>query len=82
MQINVRLSSDLSRALGQPRVNVTVAESATVADLIAALIASHPQDEDALSRAVVMAGGRHLGPNQRLEHHRDVALLTPIAGGC
>ena len=82
MQVNVRLSSDLSRALGQPRVSATVAESATVADLIAALIASHPQDEAAISRAVVMVGGRHLGPNQHLESNRDVALLTPIAGGC
>jgi len=81
MQISVRLSGDLARAVGRPRVNVTIAEPATAADLIAALVAAHPQEESALTRAVVMVGGRHAGPNQPLESNRNMALLTPIAGG-
>ena len=81
MQINVRLSGDLARAVGRPRVIVTVAEPATVRDLIAALVVAHPQDEAAFTGAVAMVGGRHVGPNQPLEPNRDVALLTPIAGG-
>lgn len=81
MQISVRLSGDIARAVGRPRIVVTLAEPATVADLIAALVAVHPQNEAALTRAVVMVGGRHVGSNQLLESNRDVALLTPIAGG-
>ncbi len=81
MQISVRLSSDLARAVGRPRVDVIVAEPATIADLITALIAAYPQQERAFTGAVAMVGGRHAGPDQPLESDRDVALLTPIAGG-
>ncbi len=82
MQINVRLSGDLARTMGRPRVTVTVAEPAIVADLVAALVVAYPQEEPALTRAIVVVDGRHTGPNHPLESNRNVALLTPIAGGC
>ena len=81
MQISVRLSGDLARTMGRPRVTVTVAEPATAADLIAALVAAYPQEEPALTRAIVVVDGRHVGPNHSLASNQNVALLTPIAGG-
>jgi len=67
--------------MGRSRVTVTVVEPATAADLIAALVAAYPQDEPAINRAIVVVDGRHAGPNHSLASNRNVALLTPIAGG-
>lgn len=81
MEFTVRLSGDLGRAVGTPRLQVSLAEGATVADLVATLTDRHPELQQQLHAAVPMLGGVHATPQTPLTPGREVALLTPIAGG-
>ena len=81
MQIPVRLSAALAQISGTPRLQVTVSDGATVADVIEALTALHPGLASRLQRAVPMVGGRHAAPEDRINDGEEVAFLLPVAGG-
>ena len=81
MNVHVRLSAGLVPAGGNPRLVVTLAEGATVADLLAHLQAEYPALGSKLDRAVPVVSGRHLALSAPLSGGQEVALLLPIAGG-
>ena len=81
MQIPVRLSAALAQISGTPRLQVTVSDGATVADVIEALTALHPGLASRLQRAVPMVGGRHAAPEDQVNDGEEVAFLLPVAGG-
>lgn len=81
MNIHVRLSAGLAQAAGNSRLAVTLAEGATVADLLAHLQAEYPALSSKLVRAVPVVSGRHLGLSAPLSAGQEVALLLPVAGG-
>lgn len=81
MNINVRLSAGLAHSLGNPRLNVTLPDDATVDDLLAHLRHQHPDLQPRLDIVIPMIAGRHVAATQRLRPGEEVALLLPAAGG-
>lgn len=81
MDVTVRLSGDLGRAVGMPRLVLSLHDGATVADAVATLAGQYPQLAQPLAAAVPVLGGVHATPATPLTPGRELALLTPVAGG-
>ena len=81
MQVNVRLSAGLAQITGVARLQLSVAEEATVADLISQLVEQYPGLQLRLGHAVAMLGGTHVARTARLAPDQEVAFLLPVAGG-
>jgi molybdopterin converting factor small subunit len=81
MVINVRFSTGLAQHIGQPRLQVTLAEGATIADLRQHLNHYFEGLSQPLATAIPVLAGRHVTDNQQLHHGQEVSLLLPIAGG-
>jgi molybdopterin synthase sulfur carrier subunit len=81
MQISVRLSSGLSQYTGSSRLQVTLPEGGTVADLLDSLRHEHPALRQHLDVSVAVISGRHVSPAERLLSGEEVAFLIPISGG-
>jgi molybdopterin converting factor small subunit len=81
MKVNVRLGGDLARQVGNARLQVTLAERATAADLVAHLREQYPAALAQWNVAVPIIGGQHVSPETVLAAGQEVALLLPIAGG-
>ena len=81
MNVTVRLGAGLVEPAGKPRLQLTLADEATVADLLACLREQHPSLAPKLSSAIPMVSGRHAPPSQPLASGQEVALLLPVAGG-
>jgi molybdopterin converting factor small subunit len=81
MQISVRLNAVLAQITGAPRLQVTVADDATVADVQQALTATYPALATRLERAVPVLGGAHARLSDKVSAGQEVAFLMPVAGG-
>ena len=81
MELTIRLSGDLGRLVGVPRVTVTLDDDATVAHVLDSLAARYPDVARELRAAVPVVGGVHASPATPLGGQREIALLTPVAGG-
>lgn len=81
MQISVRLNAVLAQIAGAPRLQVTVGEGATVADVLQALVAAYPALGTRLERAVPVVGGSHARLTDKVAAEQEVAFLMPVAGG-
>ena len=81
MQVSIRLSAALAQITGVPRVQVEVAEDATVATATAVLIARYPGLEPRLKHAVPILAGAHATAADRLAPGQELAFLMPVAGG-
>ncbi len=81
MNVQVRLSAGLAPTVGQARLVVSLAENATVADLLEHLRAQHPALAAKMNMALPMIAGRAAAPTDRLSEAQEVALLLPAAGG-
>ena len=80
MIVAVRVSAGLAQELGSPRLAVTLAEGATVADLLAHLRAAYPAAAR-LAIALPIVAGQYVGAAHPLTPETEVALLLPVAGG-
>jgi molybdopterin converting factor small subunit len=81
MTVHVRLSAGLAQLIGNPRLALTLAEEATVADLLLQLRRQYPALEGRLDSAIPMISGKHAVQSDRLVAGQEVALLLPVAGG-
>lgn len=81
MQVNVRLSGELARMSGTPRVAIELADGATVADARIALLTRLPELSGALDASLPLIRGSHVGAHHGLRHGDELALLLPAAGG-
>lgn len=81
MQVQVRLSGGLADQIGLARLNMTVQDGATVADLKAALCKQYPALKQGLDVALPVTGGRHIALTEPLMSGQEVAFLLPVAGG-
>ncbi len=79
MNIRVRLGPGLLSANGLPRLTVTLAEDATIDDMLAYLVAQYPVSP--FKAAVAVIGGETVSRAMHLSDAQEVALLLPIAGG-
>lgn len=81
MNVSVRLSGDLAQQVGMARLQVTLAEKTTVADLVAHLRQQYPAAAARIDIAVPIIAGQHVSPTTKLAAGQEVALLLPVAGG-
>ena len=81
MQIRVRLSSGLAEPIGIPRLNMSLEENATVADLKEAICQKYPELRDGFVAAIPVVTGRHVAFSEPLSSGQEVAFLLPVAGG-
>ncbi len=81
MNVRVRLSAGLTPAVGSSRLSVTLAETATVADLLHYLSAQYPTLAPKMTTILPMVSGRPAALSDRLTDDQEVALLLPAAGG-
>ncbi|GIV75757.1 MAG: hypothetical protein KatS3mg050_0151 [Litorilinea sp.] len=81
MDITVRLSAGLAQGIGQPRLQLTLAEAATMADLYAWLRDRYPDLAPQIDTAIPVIAGRHVPMTTPLTPNTEVALLLPVSGG-
>ncbi|MFN2163701.1 MAG: MoaD/ThiS family protein [Candidatus Promineifilaceae bacterium] len=81
MKVRVRLSGELAAQIGRPRLTLTLADGATVANLADWLHREYPASTPLLNTAVPIISGRHVTPSEPLADNQEVAFLLPIAGG-
>jgi molybdopterin synthase sulfur carrier subunit len=81
MNVRVRLGAGLVPAAGSSRLVLTLAEAATVTDLLNHLCRQHPELAPKIDKAVPVVSGRHVTLTERLADGQEIAFLLPIAGG-
>ncbi|MFO7632724.1 MAG: MoaD/ThiS family protein [Caldilinea sp.] len=81
MQISVRLNAVLAQITGAARLQVTVNDDATVADVLRMLTETYPDLGTRLERAVPVLGGNHAMLSDKVTAEQEVAFLMPVAGG-
>ena len=81
MRIGVRLGSGLAQVAGGPRLEVHVAEGATVGDVLRRVGEDRPELERGLQSALTVVRGSQVGGDRVLVEGEEVALLMPVAGG-
>ena len=81
MRIAVRLGSGLSRLAGGPRLEVELADGATVGDLLERVAADRPVLTAGLPSVLTVVRGSQVAGDRVLREGEEVALLIPVAGG-
>jgi len=81
VNLTVRLFATLKERVGAPCLNISLPETATVADLLVALIAAHPALENSLDTLIVAVNQEFADLTQSLSPTDDVVLFPPVSGG-
>lgn len=81
MHVEVRLFGGLTERVGSSRLTLELDDTATVADLRAAVADRHPALAPLLGRVSVAVDLEVAGDDRALADAREVALLPPVAGG-
>ena len=81
LTVNVRFSAALAQTAGTPRLQMPLAEGATVGDLLDQLAAAQPHLAGRIPHLVVAVGGSHVGRDEPLRDGQEVVLVMPAAGG-
>lgn len=80
MRVTVLAFASLGDALGQ-QLEVELEAGATVADLLAVLVARRPELGALIGRAAVALNRAIVPAHTTLEAGAEVALLPPVSGG-
>jgi molybdopterin converting factor small subunit len=81
MRIAVRLGSGLSRLAGRSRLEVDLADGATVGDLLDRVAGDRPELGAGMPSVLTVVRGTQVGGDCLLADGDEVALLIPVAGG-
>ncbi|HSK23277.1 MAG TPA: molybdenum cofactor biosynthesis protein MoaE [Egicoccus sp.] len=81
MDVEVRMFGGLADRAGVTRTRVVLDDTATVADLRAAVASAHPALDGLLARVNVAVDLEVVRDDHPLAGAREVALLPPVAGG-
>lgn len=81
MFIQVRLFASLKDKAGQPHIQVSLPETATVQQLRAAIAADYPQLAPALPTALVAVNKAYAGDETLIQPTDEVAIFPPVSGG-
>jgi molybdopterin converting factor subunit 1 len=81
MQITVHFFAGMAEAAGKRSHELTLAEPATVADLIRELTALFPQAREWLERSLIAVNQEFAGPQTSLKEQDEVAVIPPVSGG-
>ena len=78
MQIRVRLSSGLAEPIGIARLNMSLEENASVADLKEAICQQYPELREGFAAAIPVLMGQHVAFSESLSNGQEVAFLLHI----
>jgi molybdopterin converting factor small subunit len=81
MRIAVRLGSGLSRLAGRSRLELELADGATVGDLLERVASDRPELGSGMPSVLTVVRGSQVTGDRVLSDGEEVALLIPIAGG-
>jgi molybdopterin converting factor subunit 1 len=81
MELAVHLFGPAREAIGTSCAIVEVAADATVAKLLSALAATHPELESLLARSRVAVNHGYAEPSERLAPDDEIAVIPPVGGG-
>lgn len=79
MNVLVRIGAGLALGRGVTRLSVSLADGATVVELLESLRAQYSTSP--LDAAIPVIGGEHVSRSAPLSDGQEVAFLLPIAGG-
>lgn len=81
MKIDVMLFAQAKQIAGHSVVSVDVSEECTVADLIAALIATTPKLSPLQSRLLVAVNNQFASSDTVIHNTDTIACFPPVSGG-
>ena len=81
MRVPVALFARYREAVGRGRVEVEVADGATVEDVWAALAAAHPVLTRYRPYTLFAVGTDYVEPDRPVRAGEEVACLPPVSGG-
>jgi molybdopterin synthase catalytic subunit len=81
VRVSVRLFAAFRERAGASTVEVEVGPSATVADVVAAVVARVPALGEVIAAARPVVNKEFAGPEQPIEAGDELALLPPVSGG-
>lgn len=81
MQIRLRYFASLREIVGTNEEILTIAESATVAEVRALLLERYPSLENALRRAVSAVNRQYVSSERALKEGDEVVFIPPVGGG-
>lgn len=81
MQVTVHLFAGAADAVGARTWSGEVPPTATVRDLIAAIVREHPAAERVLSTCFASVNHAYATPDARIQAGDEIAILPPVSGG-
>ena len=81
MEVRVRLFAIARQRVGGGEVTVELPEGATVAELRAALAASHPALGSVLPSALIAVQARYADDSETIPPGAEAAVIPPVSGG-
>ncbi|HIP70507.1 MAG TPA: molybdopterin converting factor, partial [Anaerolineae bacterium] len=81
MKLEIRLFATLRDKAGQDRILITLAEPATVADVVAATAAAYPRLAEALGSSIVSVNKAFAGEDTAVHPGDEIAIFPPVSGG-
>ncbi|MCP4420355.1 MAG: molybdopterin converting factor [Chloroflexi bacterium] len=81
MELEIKLFATLRDQAGTSRITVSVAEPATVATLLEAMVAAYPDMEPLLPIALVSINKSYAAGETAVTPGDEVALFPPVSGG-
>jgi len=81
MQVRILFFGMLKDLVGQGDELITVPENATVGDLLSHLERRAPRLKDMMASIAMSVNQEYAGPDVKLKHGDEVALLPPVSGG-
>ena len=81
MRIPVALFARYREAVGRGRVEVEVAEGATVEDVWTALATAHPTLTRYRPHTLFAVGNEYVTPDRALQPGEELACFPPVSGG-
>jgi molybdopterin converting factor small subunit len=81
MQITVQFFAQLRDLAGTSECTITLADAATLADLLAQLYQEYPALEKWDDRILIGAGDDFVRPDYRLRPGESIAIMPPVQGG-
>lgn len=81
MKVSLRLFAVAREKVGTDSLALDVPESATVADLRAALAAARPELAPLLPSTWIAVDSEYAGDDQPIRPDSEIALIPPVSGG-
>ncbi|NKQ35913.1 MAG: molybdopterin converting factor [Chloroflexi bacterium] len=81
MELEIRLFATLRDKAGQDRILITLAEPATVADVLAAATTAYPKLAEALDSSIVSVNKAFAGEDTAVHPGDEIAIFPPVSGG-